>query len=130
MADAAPAVGMGHVSRCSALAAAYDGPARCLAYDAPGPFERDGVAWEPWNGPLSALRAELAVIDGYRFEAVADVAARLPVAIFHDGGPVPANVALVIAPIAGEETTQGGGASAAAGGGAGAAGAAAGAAAG
>jgi spore coat polysaccharide biosynthesis predicted glycosyltransferase SpsG len=43
------------------------------------------------------------VIDGYRFDTVAEVAARLPVALFHDGGPVPDGVALVIAPIAGAD---------------------------
>lgn len=99
MADAAPAVGMGHVSRCSAVAAAFDGPVRCLAYDAPGPLERDGVAWEPWSGPLTALDAPVAVIDGYRFDTIAEVDGT--VAIFHDGGPIPDRVALVIAPIAG-----------------------------
>lgn len=103
MADAAPAVGMGHVSRCSALAAAVGEPVRCLAYEAPAPLERDGVAWEPWSGPLTALEAGVAVIDGYRFDTIAEVAARLPVAIFHDGGPVPDGVALVIAPIAGAD---------------------------
>ena len=34
VADAAPAVGMGHVSRCSALAAALNAPVRCLAFEA------------------------------------------------------------------------------------------------
>lgn len=40
------------------------------------------------------------VVDGYRFD-VAGLAARTAVAVFHDGGPVPAGVALTIAPIAG-----------------------------
>src|SRR4051794_9539457 len=86
---------MGHVSRCSAVAAALDVPVRCLAYDAPEPFERDGIRWEPFTGELDA---DVALIDGYRFEDVASMART--VAIFHDGGPVP-DVALVIAPIAG-----------------------------
>ena len=99
VADAAPAVGMGHVSRCSALAAALTGPVRCLAFEAPGAFERDGVSWTPWTGEIDELEADVAVIDGYRFDPT-QLAARLPVALFHDGGEVPPGVALVIAPIA------------------------------
>src|SRR3954454_19014946 len=99
VADAAPAVGMGHVSRCSALAAAMSEPVRCLAFEAPAPFERDGVTWTPWAGSLDELEADVAVIDGYRFDAT-QLAARVPVALFHDGGDVPPGVALVIAPIA------------------------------
>jgi spore coat polysaccharide biosynthesis predicted glycosyltransferase SpsG len=99
VADAAPAVGMGHVSRCSALAAALSGPVRCLAFEAPEAFERDGVSWTPWTGELDELEADVAVIDGYRFDATR-LAARLPVVLFHDGGEVPPGVALVIAPIA------------------------------
>src|SRR4051794_4823075 len=97
VADAAPSVGLGHVSRCSALAAALGG-ARCLAFEAPEPFERDGVHWTPWTGSLDELD-EVAGIDGYRFDG-AGLATRVPVAIFHDGGPVPPGVALVIAPLA------------------------------
>jgi spore coat polysaccharide biosynthesis predicted glycosyltransferase SpsG len=99
VADAAPAVGMGHVSRCSALAAALGEPVRCLAFEAEAPFERDGVAWTPWAGSLDELDDTIAVIDGYRFDPTR-LAARVAVALFHDGGEVPPGVALVIAPIA------------------------------
>jgi hypothetical protein len=100
VADALPAVGLGHVSRCSALAAALDPPVRCLAYEAEAPFERDGVPWEPWAGPLDDLDAPVVVLDGYRFDS-ARLAARVKLALFHDGGEVPDGVALTIAPIAG-----------------------------
>src|SRR5262245_51444315 len=89
---------MGHVSRCSAVAAALDVPFRALAYDAPEPFERDGIAWEPCR----EFEADVALIDGYRFEDVAAMAGT--VAIFYDGGPRP-DVALTIAPIAGGDLT-------------------------
>jgi spore coat polysaccharide biosynthesis protein SpsF len=107
VADAAPAVGLGHVSRCSAVAvalAARGVPVRCLAHGAERELARDGVRWAPSADPTEARAGEpaLVVFDGARIDpAVVSAAAReLPVAVFSDGGPVPAGVALVISPIA------------------------------
>jgi spore coat polysaccharide biosynthesis predicted glycosyltransferase SpsG len=100
VADAAPAVGMGHVSRCSAVAGALGTGVRCLGYEAERSFERDGVHWEAWNGPLAALEG-VVVLDGYRFTDVEALAARTTLVLFHDGGTLPEGAALVVAPIVG-----------------------------
>jgi spore coat polysaccharide biosynthesis predicted glycosyltransferase SpsG len=104
VADAAPAVGLGHLSRSSALAAALRelGVAtRCLAFDAPAAFARDGVEWTPWT---PAQLTGVVVLDSYLLRP-GDVAAGATVAVFHDGGARPEGVALLIAPIAGGDLT-------------------------
>jgi spore coat polysaccharide biosynthesis predicted glycosyltransferase SpsG len=103
-ADAAPHVGLGHVSRCSAIAVALlerGEEVRCVAHGATARLERDGVRWEPATDTLEPAAGPV-VVDGYRFphERVSALAARTPVAWLHDGGAIPDGVALVIAPIA------------------------------
>ena len=107
VADAAPAVGLGHVSRCSAVAvalAARGVPVRCLAHQAEGALVRDGVRWAAAAAAEEARGHDpgLIVFDGARIEpaVVTDTARAVPVAVFSDGDQVPAGVALVIAPIA------------------------------
>jgi spore coat polysaccharide biosynthesis predicted glycosyltransferase SpsG len=100
VADAAPSVGLGHLSRSSAIAGALallGVEVRCLAYDAPEPLERDGVVWTPYAG--DSLEDEVVVLDSYLL-APADVAPRTRVALLYDGGPLPEGVDLAVAPSA------------------------------
>jgi spore coat polysaccharide biosynthesis predicted glycosyltransferase SpsG len=106
-ADAAPEVGLGHLSRSSALAAVLrDRGAKvdAIGLGAPEPVERDGIAWEP--GDLTAFGdADVAVLDSYRTprEQAAALAARTKLVAFHDqGDPIP-GAALSISTVFDEE---------------------------
>jgi spore coat polysaccharide biosynthesis predicted glycosyltransferase SpsG len=103
VADAAPAVGTGHVSRCSAVAAALHARGarvRCLAHGARADFVRDGVGWAAWpeGSALTELLEHVLVLDGARLDAAA--AGDRSVALFYDGGALSGDPVLVIAPIA------------------------------
>ncbi|HWH95753.1 MAG TPA: hypothetical protein VNT03_17975, partial [Baekduia sp.] len=100
LADAGPAVGLGHLSRAGAVVAAlraqgHEVDTYVLGGEA---VDRDGIAWAaledrvappPGDGPL--------LVDSYRVDVDA-LAAQRPVATFFDGvGPRPARAALTIA---------------------------------
>ena len=95
MADAAGRVGMGHLSRCTAVAAALGergAEVRCLGFEADEPLELDGVPWEPVAEPVTA--EGLLLLDSYS-ERRDEFA---PDAVFLDEGGPPAGAKLVIGP--------------------------------
>ncbi|HWT24511.1 MAG TPA: hypothetical protein VN213_13480, partial [Solirubrobacteraceae bacterium] len=103
LADAGEGAGLGHVARCSAIAAALRArgvTASCLALGGEAPAV-DGVAWTP-AGALADVEprhGHAVLVDSYR-TGVGDVeafAARHAVAVLHDQGEPPAGARLVIA---------------------------------
>lgn len=97
LADAGPTIGLGHLSRAGAVAAALRarGHAVTTHVCSEHPVEHDGVVWAPTgdapppgDGPL--------LVDSYRAD-VAALAGSRPVAAFWDGvGDPPGDVALAI----------------------------------
>ena len=91
-ADASTAAGLGHLSRCTALAcalAARGAHVRTLALGAEHPLEMDGLLWEPASP--SALRPDGAaalVLDSYAISAPgrSELAETAPLAQFDDRG--------------------------------------------
>lgn len=77
IADGGAGAGLGHLSRCSALALALQregAQVRTLGLGLEAPVERYGVAWQPTHEP-DAAGADVIVIDSYR--ATDDLRARL-----------------------------------------------------
>jgi len=100
VADAGAHVGMGHLARCSAVAAALGErgvQVRCLGWGANGEREVDGVRWRPLDDPADrGSPGELLLIDSYAPERDELAGGDAPLAAFHDGGEPPPGVALVI----------------------------------
>ncbi len=99
IADGAPADGLGHLARCSAIAVALRArglAVAAFAYGATAPRVVDGIAWEPYSG-FAEARAIL--LDTYTMPPPeqAALAARAPLAVVHDIGDVPTGTALVLA---------------------------------
>jgi UDP-2,4-diacetamido-2,4,6-trideoxy-beta-L-altropyranose hydrolase len=98
IADGGPGHGLGHLARCSAIAAGLRArglDVTALAYGASEPRTLDGIAW----APLSAVPdADAIVLDTYTMPEAerAELAARAPLAFVHDLGAVPPQTALVI----------------------------------
>jgi spore coat polysaccharide biosynthesis predicted glycosyltransferase SpsG len=94
IADGGPGAGLGHLSRCSALALALRGEGalvRALGLGLEAALERYGVGWEPADEPDAAGAAAI-VIDSYR--ATEELRVRLAsiaplVAFVDDDRPVP-----------------------------------------
>jgi spore coat polysaccharide biosynthesis predicted glycosyltransferase SpsG len=93
VADGGARAGLGHLGRCSAIAAALDAAGvrvSCHAYEADAPVAIDGVEWTP----LEAMPgAPVVVLDSYSL-APEDVGAT--VVALHDSGPLPAGARLVV----------------------------------
>ena len=104
LADAGPAAGLGHLSRCTALAVAlrcHGREVRTLAYGAVESTVVGDVRWDPLPEGEEPFRGEGApvVLDSYRLPAAAAgaLAAGGPLVAFHDPGqPAPPRGAMVI----------------------------------
>lgn len=100
IADGGPDAGLGHLSRCSALAVALrqqGASVRTLGLDLRAPLDRYGVWWEPVAQPYAA-DADAIVLDSYKSTAElrASLASNAPVVAFADeDGEVP-GAALVV----------------------------------
>src|SRR3954470_4718841 len=98
LADAGPTVGLGHLSRAGAVAAALQAQGHPIETYVLGgqAVERDGLAWAPVADSAAPGHGPL-LIDSYRVDVEAAAAAR-PVATFWDGvRPRPAGARLTIA---------------------------------
>ena len=87
VADGGPRVGLGHLGRSSAVAAALRArglPVAALAYGAGAPITVDGIQWSPYSGPPGGA----VVLDSYTMPA-AERLALAPLAVFHDEGELP-----------------------------------------
>jgi spore coat polysaccharide biosynthesis predicted glycosyltransferase SpsG len=93
IADGAPAHGLGHLGRSSAIAVALRARGceiATYAYGAPAPRTVDGITWKPY----AARPAGAVVLDTYAMPA-AEQAALAPVAVLHDIGALPPGTRLV-----------------------------------
>src|SRR5215831_4636678 len=100
IADGGPQAGLGHLSRCSALAVALQrqGVAlRTLSLGLEEPLDRYGVRWEPVDEPR-ADGADVIVLDSYTVDAelCARLAANAPLVAFVDDDSNIAEAALTI----------------------------------
>ncbi len=98
VADGGPAVGLGHLARSSAIAAALHArgaAVRCLAYGADSPTRVDAIEWEPYSAP----RAGTLLLDSYVMPAAerAAIAERSTLVVLHDHGEPTPGTALTIA---------------------------------
>ena len=97
MADGGPAVGLGHLARCSAIAAglrARGATVRCLAYGADAPTRVDAIDWEP--SPSRRRHAAARQLRDARRRRAA-IAERSRLVVLHDEGEPPPGTALTIA---------------------------------
>src|SRR5829696_7113884 len=98
IADAAPDIGLGHLTRTGALATALrarGARVACHGLGARSAVERDGVTWEPLAPDDPAPAASLRVVDSYRVDP-GELYADVPLVVMHDAATPPANAALVI----------------------------------
>lgn len=100
IADGAAEAGLGHLSRCSALAAALrrEGAAvRTLGLGLQAPLTRYGVLWQPTTGP-DTTGADAIVLDSYRATQGlrASLASSAPLVAFADDDHELAEAALVV----------------------------------
>lgn len=98
IADGAPGNGLGHLARCSAIAAGLKArglEVTALAYGATVAQSLDGIVWEPYDRPAAP---DAIVLDTYTMPEAerAALAAGAPLAFIHDIGAVPPGTALVI----------------------------------
>jgi len=100
VADAGADVGMGHLARCSAVAAALaerGADVRCLGFGAPDERELDGVRWRPLADPAQLGEpGDLLLVDSYSPERAVLARGDAFVAAFHDQGEPPSGAELVI----------------------------------
>lgn len=102
-ADAAAEAGLGHLARCSAIAAALacrGTDVRCLALGASAPVRQDGMLWEAIDGGELAERvsSRVLLLDTYDPEIVAQRAQWEvdSLVLMHDLGPLPDDAALIV----------------------------------
>jgi spore coat polysaccharide biosynthesis predicted glycosyltransferase SpsG len=99
VADAAPDVGLGHITRTGALAVALRArgtAVACHGYGATKPFERDGVEWQPLASPAELPEpAGVLVLDSYRLDA-GELPDGGPLVVMHDQAGAPDRAALVV----------------------------------
>jgi UDP-2,4-diacetamido-2,4,6-trideoxy-beta-L-altropyranose hydrolase len=96
VADGGPSAGLGHLGRCSAIAAALRArglEVECHAYGASRPVRVDAIEWTP-----GTAAGDVVVLDTYTLpEAERDaLAARVPLVAMHDFGGAPRGAALVV----------------------------------
>ncbi len=102
VADAGADVGLGHLSRSSAIAAALERAGhtvRCRAYGADATVERYGIGWNPLPYPSRILVDEpVLVLDSYRVGArqQAELARDHRLVVLHDTGMVPDGALAVV----------------------------------
>ena len=93
VADGGPDAGLGHVSRCSALAVALRCRGirtACLVNGSDEPLECDRITWTPL---ADVVNADALVLDSYRLSGMQS---DLPLVVFDDAGESPAGAALVV----------------------------------
>jgi spore coat polysaccharide biosynthesis predicted glycosyltransferase SpsG len=102
VADAGADAGLGHLSRCSAIAAVLrrnGHTVRCRAYGAHSPVERYGVGWEPLPspGPI-AVDERVLVLDSYHVGAHEQAALGRDhqLVLLHDAGTIPAGALAIV----------------------------------
>ena len=98
LADAAPDVGFGHLTRTGALANALRARGRdvaCFGLGAARAIERDGLTWQPLDLGAPPPEASLRIVDSYRMDP-ADLPADVPLVVMHDRGDPPANAVRVV----------------------------------
>lgn len=94
IADAQPGNGLGHISRCSAVALALwcKGIGHsCHALGSPARIQRDGIAWSPVDTDQAAgIDADVVVFDSYELQEDVQrtIATGRPVVVMHEGRPV------------------------------------------
>jgi spore coat polysaccharide biosynthesis predicted glycosyltransferase SpsG len=102
VADAGKDAGLGHIARCSAIAAGLQVRGIALRCVAVGGSEapQSIVNWESVRTPedIPVIGPALVVVDSYRLEhrVVLDHAGGRALAVFHDLGPIPEHADLVI----------------------------------
>lgn len=97
IADGGASAGLGHVARCSAIAAALRVRGLRVAtysYGADSPLTLDGIEWRPL-APATEL-PRLVLLDSYTLPG-AERAALGAAALVHDDGPIPESAELVVA---------------------------------
>jgi UDP-2,4-diacetamido-2,4,6-trideoxy-beta-L-altropyranose hydrolase len=108
VADAAPAAGRGHVSRCTGLVSALEArgvEVTPLALGPDRPFRCDDIAWEPFDE--GRVEAEVLVLDVYGPPPQAPpLRALSPLAVFHDFG-APSETADLVISVAGGDGPAG-----------------------
>ena len=107
IADAAPDVGLGHLTRTGAVAAALVARGRsvsCHGFGAARVIERDGLTWHPLEPGAPPPEAGLRLVDSYRMDA-AELPADVPLVVMHDRGDPPPNAARVVS-VASPETGE------------------------
>jgi spore coat polysaccharide biosynthesis predicted glycosyltransferase SpsG len=95
VADGGPDAGLGHVSRCSALAVALrcrGVRTACLLNGSDEPLECDGISWTPL---ADVVDADVLVLDSYRLSGMQS---DMPLVVFDDAGESGAEAALVVDP--------------------------------
>lgn len=103
VADAGEGVGLGHLSRSSAVVAALEARAiqcHCLAYGVSEPLRRDGLTWTPLRDTeaLPGMHSPVLVLDSYRIDAHAltRLASGRELVLMHDQGEPPSSTALIV----------------------------------
>jgi spore coat polysaccharide biosynthesis predicted glycosyltransferase SpsG len=102
VADAGPGAGLGHLARCSAIAAALLGRGAAVACHAhlaehpPPPI--DGIAWAPLAAPADLPAAAVLVLDTYVMPAadVEALGARCALVALHDAGDPPRGARILV----------------------------------
>lgn len=110
VADAGERVGLGHVARCSAIAAglrARGGQVSCHAFGAAAELSVDGIEWQPTEAPPGGAR--VLVLDTYTMPAdeVSELAERFELVCVHDVGAPPPGARLAVS-VGGVEAPPGG----------------------
>lgn len=100
IADGGADAGLGHISRCSALAVALEragAKVRAVGLGLPAPLDRYGIRWQPVAEPDLA-GADAVVLDSYRADSELRlrIASSAPLAVFADDDGAFSEAALVI----------------------------------
>ena len=96
VADGGPSAGLGHLGRCSAIAAALRArglEVECRAYGGAAPSTIDGIEWTP-----GVADGDVVVLDTYTMpeDERRALVGGAPLAVMHDFGGAPAEAALVV----------------------------------
>jgi UDP-2,4-diacetamido-2,4,6-trideoxy-beta-L-altropyranose hydrolase len=103
VADAGATVGLGHISRSSSITVALRSrgiECRCYATGVAEPFERDGVRWDPLDGPYDTPGpTDVVVVDSYLLQPdkLASLVGPARLVVLHDRGTPPRDAAIVVA---------------------------------
>jgi len=98
VADAGASVGLGHVARCSAIAAALRArgdAVSCHAHGATARLSLDGIAWQPLDW-ADVPDGGVVLLDSYVLGAAAVRSPGRRLAVLHDEGEPPAGADLIV----------------------------------